>query len=342
MLEINNNTPFATALIPALDHLRRNFAVVIIKGTFDFADDTRSIRISDEQVDIVQADEFYGEPAVSSVRYEADIAWVKRGVDVVLNGHAYAPNGRPAERLEAVLQINHRRFPIIVNGDRYWHKRGFQWEMSAPEPFVRMPICYENAFGGAVVEEDPGRPPDGFAKNPIGKGYFGKKGQGLQDGLPVPNIEKPSAPIRYRDDLPEPAGFGFIGRSWSPRLQYAGTYDESWQREKLPLLPDDFDERYHSGAHPDLILPLGSLSGAMIRAVNVSESGAFSFGLPEVNLSVEAQLKGKEVTFVPFLDTVVIEPDATRVMLTWRVAIPCKHQFLYVDKVKVAMTSGGL
>ena len=49
-----------------------------------------------------------------------------------------------------------------------------------------------------------------------------------------------------------------------PRVTFVGTYDERWRSERCPLLPSDFDERYHSGAHPDLIAPRPflTLSGA--------------------------------------------------------------------------------
>jgi len=31
-----------------------------------------------------------------------------------------------------------------------------------------------------------------------------------------------------------PAGFGVVGRAWSPRLALAGTYDQSWQANHWP------------------------------------------------------------------------------------------------------------
>jgi hypothetical protein len=35
------------------------------------------------------------------------------------------------------------------------------------------------------------------------------------------------------------------------------------------------------------------------------------------------------------LDTVVIEPDEGRVMLTWHSTVPCPREFVYVDCVIV-------
>ena len=39
--------------------------------------------------------------------------------------------------------------------------------------------------------------------------------------------------------------FGPVGRSWQPRIRWAGTYDQKWMDEKFPFLPEDFDERYY-------------------------------------------------------------------------------------------------
>lgn len=41
-----------------------------------------------------------------------------------------------------------------------------------------------------------------------------------------------------------------MGRSWQPRLRYAGTYDQHWMDERLPFLPEDFDLRYFQSAPP--------------------------------------------------------------------------------------------
>jgi len=49
----------------------------------------------------------------------------------------------------------------------------------------------------------------------------------------------------------QPAGFGFIGRSWSPRIALAGTYDEKWVEEQHPYPPHDLDYGYWNGAPKD-------------------------------------------------------------------------------------------
>ena len=45
---------------------------------------------------------------------------------------------------------------LYVIGNRYWHRGS----ASDPEPFTRMAVSWENAFGG-----------EGYDKNPLGRGY---------------------------------------------------------------------------------------------------------------------------------------------------------------------------
>lgn len=333
MLEIRNKTPFNASLIPSLDKHGQNYAVIIIKGTFDIHSRAAALVIIDEQQPLQQNDVFYGEPGISSIQYEADVAPIKQAVDIVLNGHAYATAGHQVSAIEASLQIGQHKKTVRVIGDRTWQKDNLLWRQTSPEKFARMPLVYENAFGGVAQIANDQTAMEFCAYNPVGKGFVGTKGQGMKEGLALPNIEDPAHLIQYWDDCPIPVGFGFIGRNWQPRLAYAGIYDKQWQQERMPLLPMSFDDRYNNGAHAHLVLPGAIAGGEEVIATNLSESGHLKFTLPRYRFMARAMIKGKTVAYAPIMDTVVIEPDAMRVLITWRVAIPCANQFLYIDNV---------
>lgn len=337
MLEIRNKTPFSATLIPSLDKHGQNYAVIIIKGTFAIHPRAAALVINEQQQPPHQNDVFYGEPGKSSIKYEADIAPYKPAMDIVLNGHAYAPAGYQVAAVDTTLQIGPHRKTIRAIGDRVWQKENLLWQPTAPQKFERIPLIYENAFGGAV---QTGAAPAANSSavefcthNPIGKGFVGSKGQGIREGLALPNIEDPAHLIQYWDDCPAPVGFGFIGRNWQPRLPYAGTYDKQWQQERMPLLPMDFDDRYSNAAHPHLIFPGPIAGGEEVIATNLSESGHLKFTLPRYRFLATAMIKGRASVCVPAMDTLVIEPDAMQVLITWRVAIPCAKQFLYIDNI---------
>ena len=333
MLEIRNHTALTAELIPGLDKNGFDYAALVIKGRFNINPLNKNLTLSEQPAEIVQGDEFYIEPDNSSVKYESDVAILKRSTDVVINGHAYAPNGRPAQQLDAGVKINDVAVTHRIFGDRYWDKSGLSWVQTPAKKFEQMPLLYENAYGG--VDTSVAKDVAEHSKfNPVGKGFYGANGKPV-DGLALPNIENLRSLISQVKDCPQPAGFGFINRGWQPRVQLAGSYDENWQKTRQPLLPLDFDDRFFNGAHPDLITPSFLSGGEMITLKNLTESGELSFSLPVWQVPVSVTVKGNSKQIEPLLDTVVIEPDDNNVLLTWRVSMPCYKQFLYINSVTI-------
>lgn len=333
MLELQNKTAFQAQLFPALTKHAEELLLVIVKGTFTF--ERGAVRPADEQVPVTAADVHYGEPAKSSVKYEADTCPPKLGTDVVLVGQAHS--ARPATALDVGLSVGPLRKLLRVTGDRLWYQGPMGWRMTPPNPFRSMPLTYELAFGGAdTVHPNPAKH-DFERRNPIGTGFVGSGGKERTEHLRVPNVEDPAALIQSPSDRPAPAGVGWIGRHWLPRSTFGGTYDARWREERAPLLPLDFDESFYSGASAGLVARPYLRGGEPVRLLNCSPDGeTVDFKLPAVGLQVEAVIRGNTSTAVPLLDTVLIEPDEHRVALTWRAAIPCTRNFLNVERVTVA------
>src|SRR5689334_13332147 len=84
----------------------RESIVVAVKGTYTIPDrEDQPPRLAEEPMPLVMTDEFTGEPGFSAPRYEIDLAPRKPRCDVLLNGSAYAPGGKPAERVRVTLQV---------------------------------------------------------------------------------------------------------------------------------------------------------------------------------------------------------------------------------------------
>src|SRR5205823_6069892 len=84
----------------------RELLVVVVKGTFTIPEkkDQEPV-LAEEQVPLVMTDVFTGEPGFSTPMYEIDFAPRKPRCDVLLNGSAYAPDGKPIERLTVSLRV---------------------------------------------------------------------------------------------------------------------------------------------------------------------------------------------------------------------------------------------
>jgi hypothetical protein len=333
MLEIRNKTPFPTAIVPGLDKEGRDTATVVVKGTFDLGR-RGAIAPSEQQAPIRHADAFHGDPGVSSVKHEGDACPAKKGTDVVLVGHASSI--RPVPSIDVSLSAGALRKVVRVYGDRVWYRGLGGVAVADPRPFTRMPLVYERAFGGGdlAVDDAASRPRD--PRNPLGIGFTSAAEPERIEGVRLPNLEDPDALIATPADRPPPAGFGFIGRHWLPRSSFAGTYDDKWRAERFPFLPTDFDERFFNGAPASLVSPRPFKGGESVHVANASEAGELWFKVPSVGLEIAVSMKGAVGTHAPVLDTLVIEPDDKRVLVTWRATVPCPRAFLFIEWVRVS------
>src|SRR6188474_2204189 len=147
-MELLNATRMKAAYTMGIKPDGRELLVVVVKGTFQIPKPGHWAELAEQQVDLVMADEFTGEPGFSAPKYESDFAPIKPRCDVLLNGSAYTPGGEPIKRLKVGLRIGAMEKTFSVVGNRFWRKwLLFTWKTS-PLTFVKMPISYDNAFGG--------------------------------------------------------------------------------------------------------------------------------------------------------------------------------------------------
>lgn len=328
MWALRNRTPFAAERAFVRDKNGAEVFVVAVKATFGI-DDDGGVSVAEAQEPVRPAPVYRGEPGASSLLYEADLILAKPSTDVLVHGHAYAPGGVPATRVEVSLRVGSMIKRALVIGDRTWVKGIAGVRLTDPEPFERMPIQYERAFGGSAGEGDV------EAKNPVGVG-FAREAPDLA-GKKAPNVEAPDEPLRSWNDRPAPVGFGPIAREWWPRAALAGTYDEKWQRERMPLPPLDYDERFAQCAPADQQVPGYLRGGEIVELRNMTPGGLLRFTIPSVALRFASRLGGKTRLHGGNLHTVIVEPDERRVILVWHAAVPCHHTLYTLRRTTVSL-----
>jgi hypothetical protein len=320
---IENQTPFAFEPLFMADEEGRPLLVPLVKASYDIAG--RDLTLAPEQEAVNPAGVPNGDPAETSYKYEPECALPKLSTDVVLVGSAVAPKSGTREMLVA-FQVGTLRKGVRVLGDRVFVKGAVGVAMTNPVPFERVPLRWERAFGGWDRSHPEEKKHSFEPRNPVGVGHRGG-GSRFEEGLPCPNLEEPTRPFKGWGDHPPPAGFGFTSPSWQPRAQYAGTYDESWEKTRAPLLPKDFDRRYFSAASPDLVAK-GFLRGDEAVVVSgVSKEGGVSFKLPGVRPPrLTVAHAGRKDQAVPLnLDTVIVDTDESKVFLFWRGQVVVKE-----------------
>jgi hypothetical protein len=320
MPELLNLTPFSATTFGLLDKQSRQFDVIIISATFE-ALPGKPVRLADEQSPVRDSDEYYGKPGFSSVRYEGEIALEKPFVDVLVNGRAFAPQGRKTGKVLVSLRIGNLQKDLQVSGDRYWRRGLLGIKPSSPKPFETVPIVYERAFGGIDTRPSDSAKHYSDPRNPIGIGFQRASAQTPVIETEVPNIEYPSQLLGSPNKRPEPAGLGIVGRSWQPRIGFAGTYDEAWVAEQFPLLPLDLDPRYYQAAPRDQQSDT-IRGGELVEILNMSLEGRWQFTLPTLDVPVRLWSSDRGDAPLLKMDTVLLEPDAYRVTLIGRTKIP--------------------
>lgn len=330
MLQLENQTPFKATIAVLPDRFGIDTLYVIVKATVALRP---TLSMAEVQVPPTIADEYYGDPTDSSLKYSSEMHIGKSGTDVLLIGSAWAAGKRPVTQMQVTMSVAGRRKTMLVTGDRVW-KGG---QPSDPEPFVSMPLVWERAFGGVhrngekVLAEE---------RNPIGCGFAGGRSASDMQGLAVPNLEDPETPLQQVGQVPSPACFAPIAPAWLPRRAYAGTYDDAWQRNRAPYLPDDFDPRFFQCATPEFAFDRYLQAGEPIQVAGVMPDGPISFTVPNSHLSVGVTVAGSSQTPPVNLETLSIEPDENRACFTWRAAVPCDRKALKVEKIVVSRSGG--
>ena len=335
-MDLLNATRMKAAYAMGMKPDGRELLVVVVKGTFTIPSGFEGPpKLADVQEDFVMADRFSGDPGHSAPVCESDFAPIKPRCDVLLNGSAHAPGGKPVSRVQVGLRVGSLTKTFEVVGDRVWRRDLLSVAPTSPVPFVEMPISYDRAFGGTDTSHEDPRRHDAWMENPVGCGFHVNHAKEAIDGEPLPNTEEVGVAVTDPKGKYRPMSFGPIGRGWRPRARYAGTYDQAWIDDVFPFLPADFDERYFQSAPEDQQLDMLH-GGEEVVLINLTPRGRTSFKLPTVRVPITFYLRDHtEREMQAVNDTLLIEPDAGRIIMLWRTALPLQRNMFEVAQVVV-------
>jgi hypothetical protein len=335
-------------LLPGQSPTGEYILSVLIKRTYRILRNGQCTR-ADEDRPVLGGDVYWDHPMNSSVRYETDFWPFKVATDVVLNGTAYSPGGKPVASSFVSLQIGDRRKVITVTGDRVAQYAGRATPVvTDPVPFTEMPLRYERAYGGTDVFSDL-KTVYPYPRNPLGRGFVVANTSKTLDDLPLPNLEDPRMPLspdricvgEYArwEQCPLPACFGWFPKVWRPRALLAGVLpcdravEQELRQAYAQVVPAhqreaylkngfrDMDFTFFNGASDGLALPF-LRGGETIATENLSPEGDLTFQLPidspRVGIDIGEGVYEPEIV----LHTVMVDLDESCVDLVWRGAVP--------------------
>lgn len=230
---------------------------LVLKRTYVFQDGGGcELADEDRQEDVSLEEEVYDElapPRVSPVRLDNDTMAFRPRTDLVLQGNAYTYFSG-VHTTHVSLRVGAFERSIRVYGERRV-VRGPDGALrfTSPEPFDRIPLRYDRAYGGVDVtafrrhpapkmlrelaQAAPGIPVDTdtpfhYARNPCGRGFLIEEDEESLAAVEVPNLEFPFdwiTPERLAAKsidgwigAPLPACMDWQSCLWFPRIAYLG------------------------------------------------------------------------------------------------------------------------
>ena len=337
-MHCENGTPYAHEMLILNDEKGRDLLLVILKGTWKFDHDGRT-SLAETQDPVELADQYYDDPETSSIRYASDFSFDKPATDIAMVGTAYAPEDG-ARYQEIQLTVGNVTKAIVAAGERTWSGAGL-WFSGNPEMFASVKLQWENAFGGKDHSSDNEKHHSLCEYNPVGKGFIAKGSKLPIRGTSLPTLIDPDADVKAPGKCKKPGGFGFIGPSWLPRKQYAGTYDEAWQKSRMPLLPKDFDFRFFNAAHPDLIYPGYLRGGEPVEISGIWGNTTLAFALPEFSkITIDANMEGEDpIALNAAITTCFIDCESQKINLVMTGALRIDGSLNRLQKILIRENS---
>jgi hypothetical protein len=261
--------------------------------------------------------------------FDGETPFVREGCDLFLLGYAYSSTD-PAKTTVELRVGSHFSHSIRVFGDRKWERRGERLAPSEPEPFSRIPLTWDRAFGGTTKVEGLDVP---FSANPNGCGFYWESEQA--EGSPLPNLEDPKKIICEWNDRPDPVGTAPYSREWALRALNSAEIDTSGEVPTVRRIKPS----YFNNAVPRLILPRAPGAGESVIATSVCVEGDnIEFRMPSAAYHTFVQLDDRRYVFPVQLEALAILAEEGRVMLGYRCCF--RYRFRPMERRAAVLFSG--
>lgn len=292
--------------------------------------------------------------------------------DVIVQARAFT-YGSGARRTTASVRVGQVVREIVVFGDRRGERDlAGRWRFSEPEPFESMPVRWDKAYGGfdAIAPERGGmemfeemkkaRPsmeidmtPYHYPRNPCGAGFITQVDARSFDGLAIPNLEHPFAPLTPERLAtggpahwmrgPLPAAWDWQPMGWFPRVGYLGMTPPHLDPDLVPeevkrgLVAEDLLKTRpitHVESEEEVRLEIAQAAAPGMTFRQIAPDERFEFknlhrkrpqytvDLPGEVPELVIEIGGKLVTATPHLDHVVHRLDLDEVEMLWSARFP--------------------
>lgn len=276
---------------------------VMVKATFRL--EPLVSPLAPEQEPLNEEDNHWNDDPTRSVVAPSDWAPFKPCADVLLVGHAFAPEKRPERAITVRMVIGELDKSIEV-----WCDRGFRLQdnqlLEGPR-FTKMPLRWERAAGGPETNNPLGMrfdaPPDKYGM------------------VPIPNLQPPGMYVSQRSDTFIPMCFAPLGSRWPGRIAKLGRLESSvlapgWEGRPLP---EGLDYSYFQSAPSDQQVSELRANERIVLDNLHPEHSHLVTSLPDIRpKAVVERATGEQEEVALIADTLFIDTDRGICTLVWR------------------------
>ncbi|WP_437594699.1 DUF2169 domain-containing protein [Sorangium sp. So ce1000] len=233
------------------------------------------------------------------------VAPFKRWGEVLVVGHAHAPEGSAVTSLIARLAVGDIDKAIEVRGDACFARDG---SLGEPAPFTRMPLRWERAAGGPHTANPIGVPTDSGAR----ADRWGR--------ARAPNLLPAASSTAIRHGHLWPAGFGPLRPEWPDRAQRLRRHAAGWDHARWAeqALPEGIDTGYFNAAPLDQVTNELTGTEPIVLEHLHPRFPRLATRLRAPAPSAIVMTNGAELRVPLRCDTLVIDADHGAAALVWR------------------------
>lgn len=310
-MEFRNETPLPAAMVPSAEADDRVTTLFLCAITYRYAG--KKLAVAPAQRPLLLAPE---------AKYPNDAVFTKEVVGVCATGFVYPREGKVAREAMASLRVGTAEASIRAFGPRVW-QRGALGKLvpSAPLPFERVAMTWENAYGGMTAEPAAVMMVDGeeafvpeheagYPLNFEGKGFATDEARALDQ--PLPQLEDPAEVMRRWDDRPEPVCFAPYPLQGGMRARYV-------VRDKQVDLAGV--SKLGSRAAPRTTFERVEVGTEIMLSGMRPQGEVLAFAVPPSPVEVALSVGGASERLIPWLDAIDIEAEAGEVRLVYRAKV---------------------
>lgn len=239
-------------------------------------------------------------PLQSPLLHASDLVAYQPYCNVVVHGEACAPQGKRARFFDMGISVGPYMKKLRIFGKRFVDSSNGKIRFSDPEPFDRVPLKSDLAFGGRDHLSRPGQVVT-HPKNPFGKGFWMDPEPTSIHGTELPCLEDPNRLLNPQqfflhdleniEDFPQPA---FLGEP--------------------PV------------AHPEtlgFVIPYVRSGETVTLAYMDAECPQYSFSLPNMTPKLQMDFGDCRCQVEAFLQKIEIDKSQGFITLLWRGSSYC-------------------